>query len=86
MRPYATIRFEKRGAVAIVTLDRPQSLNAYNVAMRDDLDVWLPHSSYPIQDRERSSRNSTVIGRLLPGPVPTHLPGRARARRTAGTG
>ncbi|MGH7894101.1 MAG: enoyl-CoA hydratase/isomerase family protein [Candidatus Binatia bacterium] len=37
MRPYATIRFETRGAVAIVTLDRPETLNAYNVAMRDDL-------------------------------------------------
>jgi enoyl-CoA hydratase/carnithine racemase len=37
MRPYETIRFEKRGAVAIVTLDRPESLNAYDVAMRDDL-------------------------------------------------
>ena len=32
----------------------------------DDLDVWLPYSSYPVQDRERSIRNSTVIGRLLP--------------------
>ena len=37
VRPYETIRFEKRGAVAVVTLDRPESLNAYNVAMRDDL-------------------------------------------------
>jgi enoyl-CoA hydratase len=37
VRPYETIRFEKRGAVAIVTLDRPESLNAYDVAMRDDL-------------------------------------------------
>jgi enoyl-CoA hydratase/carnithine racemase len=37
MRPYATIRYEKRGAIAIVTLDRPERLNAYDVAMRDDL-------------------------------------------------
>jgi enoyl-CoA hydratase/carnithine racemase len=34
---FATVRFEKRGPVALVTLDRPTVLNAYNVAMRDDL-------------------------------------------------
>ena len=37
MRPFATLRFERRGAVAVVTLDRPERLNAYDVAMRDDL-------------------------------------------------
>ena len=37
MRPFATLRYAKRGAVAIITLDRPEKLNAYNVAMRDDL-------------------------------------------------
>jgi enoyl-CoA hydratase len=37
VRPYRTVRFEKRGAIAIVTLDRPEALNAYDVAMRDDL-------------------------------------------------
>jgi enoyl-CoA hydratase len=37
MRPYATIRYEKVGPVAVVTLDRPERLNAYDVAMRDDL-------------------------------------------------
>jgi enoyl-CoA hydratase/carnithine racemase len=41
MRPFATIRYEKRGPVAIVTLDRPEVLNAYNVAMRDDLHAVL---------------------------------------------
>ncbi|HVA78430.1 MAG TPA: enoyl-CoA hydratase/isomerase family protein [Candidatus Binataceae bacterium] len=30
-------RYEKRGAIAWVTLNRPAQLNAYNVAMRDDL-------------------------------------------------
>ncbi|HLY37492.1 MAG TPA: enoyl-CoA hydratase/isomerase family protein [Candidatus Binatia bacterium] len=39
MRPFATIRYDKRGPVAIVTLDRPDVLNAYDVAMRDDLDA-----------------------------------------------
>ncbi|HZP43271.1 MAG TPA: enoyl-CoA hydratase/isomerase family protein [Candidatus Binatia bacterium] len=37
MRPFATLRYEKRGRVAVVTLDRPEVLNAYDVAMRDDL-------------------------------------------------
>jgi enoyl-CoA hydratase len=37
VRPFATLRYEKRGAVAWVTLDRPETLNAYDVAMRDDL-------------------------------------------------
>ena len=37
VRPFPTLRYAKRGAVAIITLDRPEKLNAYNVAMRDDL-------------------------------------------------
>ena len=37
VRPYETVRFAKRGPIALVTLDRPETLNAYNVAMRDDL-------------------------------------------------
>ena len=37
LRPFRTIRFAKHGRVALVTLDRPESLNAYDVAMRDDL-------------------------------------------------
>ncbi|MCW5892895.1 MAG: enoyl-CoA hydratase/isomerase family protein [bacterium] len=37
VRPFATLVYEKRGAVAVVTLDRPECLNAYGVAMRDDL-------------------------------------------------
>jgi enoyl-CoA hydratase/carnithine racemase len=37
VRPFATIRYEKRGLVAVVTLDRPERLNAYDRAMRDDL-------------------------------------------------
>jgi enoyl-CoA hydratase len=31
------VRYAKHGAIALVTLDRPQRLNAYDVAMRDDL-------------------------------------------------
>jgi enoyl-CoA hydratase/carnithine racemase len=37
VRPFATLRYEKRGPAAVVTLDRPEVLNAYGVAMRDDL-------------------------------------------------
>jgi enoyl-CoA hydratase/carnithine racemase len=41
MRPWATLRYETRGPVAVVSLDRPDCLNAYNVAMRDDLHAVL---------------------------------------------
>jgi enoyl-CoA hydratase/carnithine racemase len=34
---FSTIRFEKRGTIAWITLDRPCQRNAYNMAMRDDL-------------------------------------------------
>lgn len=34
---FATVRFALRGPVAVVTLDRPDCLNAYDVQMRDDL-------------------------------------------------
>ncbi len=34
---FETIRFEKSGALAWITLDRPQVHNAINLAMRDDL-------------------------------------------------
>jgi enoyl-CoA hydratase len=34
---FSTVLFEKRGAVAWVTLNRPGQLNAYNMAMRDDM-------------------------------------------------
>ena len=34
---FSTIRFEKRDRIAWITLNRPRQLNAYNVAMRDDL-------------------------------------------------
>lgn len=36
-----TVEYDRRGAVAVVTLNRPDKLNAYNVAMRDDLFVAL---------------------------------------------
>jgi enoyl-CoA hydratase len=39
------VLFEKRGAVAWVTLNRPQQYNAYNIAMRDALyeALWAVH-------------------------------------------
>ncbi|MGH7864915.1 MAG: enoyl-CoA hydratase/isomerase family protein [Candidatus Binataceae bacterium] len=36
-RAFETVIFEKRGAIAWVTLNRPEKFNAYNMAMRDDL-------------------------------------------------
>lgn len=41
VRPFSTLRYEKRGRVAVVTLDRSEVLNAYGVAMRDDLHAAL---------------------------------------------
>ena len=40
-RAFSTVRFERRGPIAWVVLDRPAQLNAYNLAMRDDLDQIL---------------------------------------------
>jgi enoyl-CoA hydratase/carnithine racemase len=37
MTQLATLRFATDGAIATVTLDRPECLNAYDVQMRDDL-------------------------------------------------
>src|SRR5919202_6043029 len=34
---FPTVIYEKRGAAAWVTLNRPEVLNAYNIQMRDDL-------------------------------------------------
>ena len=34
--PFSTINFEKAGGVAHLSLNRPERLNAYSVAMRDD--------------------------------------------------
>lgn len=41
MRPFETIIYEKEGALAHISLDRPAVLNAYNVQMRDDFSQAL---------------------------------------------
>ena len=41
MRPFQTIIYQKQGAVARISLDRPAVLNAYNVQMRDDFSQAL---------------------------------------------
>jgi enoyl-CoA hydratase/carnithine racemase len=38
---FETLKFEKRGPVAHISLDRPQVVNAYNVQMRDDFSEAL---------------------------------------------
>jgi enoyl-CoA hydratase len=58
VRPFATIRYEKRGAVAVVTLDRPEVLNAYDVAMRDDL-----HAAFGAADEDPDVRALVLRGR-----------------------
>jgi enoyl-CoA hydratase/carnithine racemase len=37
MDGFETVIYEKRGSVGFITLNRPQSLNAFSVRMRDDL-------------------------------------------------
>ena len=37
MSVFETLIYEKEGVLALVTLNRPQFLNAYNIQMRDDL-------------------------------------------------
>ena len=39
--PFQTILFEKRGAAAHISLNRPKLANAYNVQMRDDFSEAL---------------------------------------------
>ena len=41
MSQFDTIIYEKHGAVARISLNRPQVLNAYNIQMRDDLSQAL---------------------------------------------
>ena len=41
MHPYETILFEKLGNIAHVSLNRPSSLNAFNIQMRDDFSEAL---------------------------------------------
>ena len=38
---FETLQFDKRGAVAHISLDRPKVVNAYNVQMRDDFSQAL---------------------------------------------
>ena len=38
---FETLRYEERGSVAWVTLDRPDALNAFTATMQDEfLTVW----------------------------------------------
>ena len=46
MRPFETLIYEKEGAVARISLDRPAVLNAYNIQMRDDFSEALAAATY----------------------------------------
>ena len=37
MSGFETLIYEKEDSIALVTLNRPEALNAYNMRMRDDL-------------------------------------------------
>ena len=41
MSGFETLRYEKRGGIAVVTLSRPEVVNAFNVRMRDELSETL---------------------------------------------
>ncbi len=41
MTPFSALLFEKKGAVAHISLNRPHALNAYNIQMRDDFSEVL---------------------------------------------
>lgn len=58
VRPFATVRYEKRGPIAVVELDRPGVLNAYDVAMRDDLFAVLGAI-----DEDTEARVLVLLGR-----------------------
>ena len=58
VRPFRTVRYEKRGPVAVVTLDRPEVLNAYDTAMRDDL-----HAVFSAADDDPEVRALVLRGR-----------------------
>jgi enoyl-CoA hydratase len=58
VRPWATLRYARRGPVAVVSLDRPECLNAYSVAMRDDL-----HGVLGVADADPAVRVVVLRGR-----------------------
>jgi enoyl-CoA hydratase len=41
MSSFETLNYEKRDGIAYITLNRPESLNVYNIQMRDDLNEIL---------------------------------------------
>jgi enoyl-CoA hydratase/carnithine racemase len=56
-RAFRTIQFSRRDAVATVTLDRPDVLNAYNVEMRDEL-----HAAFSAVDEDATVRVLVLRG------------------------
>ncbi len=58
VRDFATLRWRRVGAVAVVSLDRPDCLNAYDTAMRDDLEA-----AFAVVDADPAVRVMVLRGR-----------------------
>ena len=76
--PYSTLRFEMRGSVAQITLDRPDTLNALSAQMADDLASAIEACG---QQRARAVI-LTGAGKAIDAASPP--PGATPARRSSG--
>lgn len=76
---YEMIRFEARGPVAVITLNRPERLNAFNLQMTDELVDALDRVR---RDPELRAVVLTGAGRAFCAGGDVRTPGEIDARRT----